>query len=180
MKKISNKTLLIGCLVIVVIVGVYFINQNYQKNKCYNLDMNKENFLDSLDKCYISGVINKEKKEYLTEKFKQKIKNTISIEYNKSIDINNVRITPGAQYVLSFNSNYCNNRDDYCNGCSLNFYNNNSEGSRNIIFSHEFQNSGMNFIDKSNFNLLASDFCFNLDCGEGKSQGFCVNKTDIK
>jgi len=180
MKKFKSRFIIIGLFLLILLVVIYFLNQNYQRNKCFNLNMETTSFLTSLDKCYISGVINKEKKDYLEDKYNNKIKNQDSPQINNDIIIQNVNITPGGQYALSFRSNYCDNRIDRCNGCKINFYNNDREGDKNIIFTHNYQNSGMNFINKSNIDLLDKSFCFNLDCGQGKSPAFCVNKEDIK
>jgi hypothetical protein len=62
MKKFKSRFIIIGLFLLILLVVIYFLNQNYQRNKCFNLNMETTSFLTSLDKCYISGVINKEKK----------------------------------------------------------------------------------------------------------------------
>lgn len=176
MKNRKIEFVISGFVSLILLVVLYSLNQAYQKNKCFNLNMDKIGFSNSIDKCYVSGIINKERKDYLEDKYNKKIKDQISTQINESIIFDYVNLTSGDQYVLHLSSGYCSDRSDYCNGCMINFYNNDIEGDKNIVFIHTYQNSGMNFINKSKFDLLNKFFCFNLDCGQGKSPAFCLDK----
>jgi hypothetical protein len=180
--KDGRKTsrVLVVLAVIVVFVAVIGILIGI-RNKCANLEMSEKNFLNSVDKCYISGDIDKERKDYLTDKYQKTVKDQISSSINHTVDITDTIIGTGIDNKwIQFSSLYCDNRDDHCAGCRLNFYNNNFNA-RSIIFTNIYKYpSVLNFLSEQQFLLLGDKFCYDLDCGEGLSEPQCFNKKEAR
>lgn len=184
-KNMNKKyKMVIGLIpvIIILVVFIVWITKDVKKNNCYDLDVRENNFNEQIDRCYLSGVINQERKDYLIKKYDDYTLSNkkVVVANDKIIDFTTVTMSPqDVQHNLYFASDYCNSNNSFCNGCKINFFNLGDSVNSDIIFSQDSKNSGMNFIDNKKIALLNEDFCFNLDCGDYESSNVCFAKSTI-